>query len=36
MMKNGRKIEISVMSELQNCHALVSRHHLVREREKIT
>ena len=27
------KIEVSMMSEIQNCHALVSRHHLS-EREK--
>jgi 3'(2'), 5'-bisphosphate nucleotidase len=30
-----KKIEVSVMSELQNCHALVSRHHLSEKEKKL-
>ena len=30
-----RKIEVTVMSELQNCHALVSRHHLSEKEKKL-
>jgi 3'(2'), 5'-bisphosphate nucleotidase len=29
------KIEVSMMSEIQNCHALVSRHHLSEKEKKI-
>ena len=30
-----KKIEVTVMSELQNCHALVSRHHLSEKEKKL-
>ena len=30
-----KKIEVSVMSEIQNCHALVSRHHLSEKEKKL-